>query len=135
MIYVKIYGRIILLADYRLYIYYKAKQKGIHGSRKDFGMENQTGIKKIVLEEIRNLAKKHHIKKVILFGSRARGDYHRASDIDLAVCGGNIPLFALDVDDDTSTPLKYDVVNLEQHVDEKLLNSIKTEGLILYEEI
>ena len=28
--------------------------------------------------------------KVVLFGSRARGDYYRASDIDLAAHGGNI---------------------------------------------
>ena len=33
---------------------------------------------------------KHQVEKVILFGSRARGDYGRASDIDLAVYGGNI---------------------------------------------
>ena len=49
-----------------------------------------TGIKKIVLREIRELAEKHQAKKVILPGSRARGDYGRASDIDLAVYGGNI---------------------------------------------
>lgn len=36
------------------------------------------------------LAEKYNIEKVILFGSRARGDYKRASDIDLAVQGGDI---------------------------------------------
>jgi predicted nucleotidyltransferase len=45
---------------------------------------------------------------VILFGSRSRGDYQRASDIDLAVSGGDITGFALDVDEETSTPLKYE---------------------------
>ncbi len=47
----------------------------------------QTGIREQVLEEIRDLAEKYHLKKVILFGSRARGDYRRTSDIDLAVTG------------------------------------------------
>lgn len=58
------------------------------------GMEEKpmedTGIKRIVLREIRELAEKHQAEKVILPGSRARGDYGRASDIDLAVSGGNI---------------------------------------------
>ena len=26
-----------------------------------------------------------HIRKVMLFGSRARGDYHKTSDVDLAI--------------------------------------------------
>ena len=44
-----------------------------------------TGIKPKVIEEIRTFARKYNIDKVILFGSRARGDYRRTSDIDLAV--------------------------------------------------
>lgn len=42
-----------------------------------------TGIKEIVIEKIYSIARKNNIKKAILFGSRARGDYKRASDIDL----------------------------------------------------
>lgn len=44
----------------------------------------ETGIKLSVIEEVRKLAKKHDINKVILFGSRARGDFKRTGDIDLA---------------------------------------------------
>lgn len=44
-----------------------------------------TGIKPQVTDEIRNLAYKYNVRKVILFGSRARGDLKRTSDIDLAV--------------------------------------------------
>jgi len=51
----------------------------------------ENGIKSIVIDEIKHLAEKNKIQKVILFGSRARGDFWRASDIDLAVKGGNIP--------------------------------------------
>ena len=46
---------------------------------------NDTGIRKQVIDEIESLAKRHKSEKVILFGSRARGDYKRTSDIDLAV--------------------------------------------------
>lgn len=93
------------------------------------------GIKKVVMEEICDLARKNHVKKVILFGSRARGDYQRASDIDLAVSGGDITSFALDVEEETSTPLKYDVVNLDRRIKTELLESIEKEGIVLYEEI
>ena len=97
-------------------------------------MEN-TGIKPIVIQEIRALAQKYKIEKVILFGSRARGDYKRTSDIDLASSGGDFNRFALDVDEETSTLLKYDIVNLDGVVQEELRHSIESEGKILYEKI
>lgn len=95
----------------------------------------QTGIKEIVIEELIGLAKKHNIKEMILFGSRAVGDYGRASDIDLAVRGGDICRFALDVEEETSTPLRYDMVDLDGNVQEDLKIAIKTEGVVLYEKI
>ena len=93
------------------------------------------GIKEDVIREIVELAKKHNLKKVILFGSRARGDFQRASDIDLAVSGGNVSMFALDVEEETSTLLEFDVVNLDLDLQEKLLESIKKEGMVLYEKV
>lgn len=53
-----------------------------------------TGIKPEVIREIRDLARTYGVEKVVLFGSRARGDYHRVSDIDLAIMGGNKAAFA-----------------------------------------
>ena len=47
-----------------------------------------TGIRENVIQEIIQLAQKNDVEKVILFGSRARGDYKERSDIDLAFCGG-----------------------------------------------
>lgn len=98
-------------------------------------MNYNSGINEKVLEEIRNLAQKYEIEKVILFGSRARGDYHTTSDIDLATIGGNHVRFALDVDEYTSTLLKYDIINLDGPVQDELRDSIKKEGIILYEKI
>ena len=43
---------------------------------------NASGIHANVIEEIIVLAKKYQIDKVILFGSRARGDFRKTSDID-----------------------------------------------------
>ena len=94
-----------------------------------------TGIKENVITEIVELAQKYDLQKVILFGSRARGDFQRASDIDLAVSGGNVAMFAVDVEEETSTLLEFDVVNLDLDLQEKLLESIKKEGLVLYEKV
>lgn len=94
-----------------------------------------TGIKSQVIQEIQELARKHGIVKVILFGSRARGDYKRTSDIDLAVEGGKFERFALDVTEETSTLLKYDIVNLDREVEQQLRESIKKEGQLIYEKV
>ena len=62
----------------------------------------QTGIKQQVINEICELAQKYNVEQVLLFGSRSRGDYKRTSDIDLAVRGGDIDRFALDVEEETA---------------------------------
>ena len=93
------------------------------------------GIKATVIRQISALAKKHHIQKVILFGSRARGDFRRASDIDLAVQGGNVCRFRLDVEEETHTLLTFDVVDLCSDLSPELREAISKEGVLLYEEI
>lgn len=95
----------------------------------------ETGIREQVIYEICSLAQKYNIQKVILFGSRARGDYRRTSDIDLAVQGGEFERFALDVDEETSTLLKYDIIDLSRELQPELLESIQKEGIIIYEKI
>ncbi|WP_418490241.1 nucleotidyltransferase family protein [Frisingicoccus sp.] len=81
------------------------------------------------------MADRYKIHRVILFGSRARGDYHKTSDIDLAVSGGDIVSFTIDVDEETYTLLNFDVVNLDGPVQEELRESIEKEGIIIYEKI
>lgn len=94
-----------------------------------------TGIKQEVINEICHIAKKHQVSKVVLFGSRARGTYQRASDIDLAVLGGDFDSFVVEIKEETSTLLDFDIVDLEQNLQDKLLQSIEKEGVMLYEEI
>lgn len=93
------------------------------------------GLRDPLIEEITDLAKKHGLSSVTLFGSRARGDYHPRSDIDLAVSGGDYARFALDVDEETSTLLMFDVVNLDGAVQPELLESIRREGRQLYAKV
>lgn len=91
------------------------------------------GISEAVMREITEIAKRNQIQEIILFGSIARGDYNRTSDIDLAVTGGNISGFAVSIEEETSTLLEYDIVDLDKPVSEELLKSIRDEGKILYE--
>ena len=72
---------------------------------------NDTGIRPEVIEEIRNLAQKYDIEKVILFGSRARGDFRRTSDIDIA---------CHDQDLQYHTPEEY--LSLHPHLTQTLQN-------------
>jgi len=42
---------------------------------------------KIVKRFINLIVKKFNLKKIIIFGSFARGDYHKGSDLDLIIVG------------------------------------------------
>ena len=87
------------------------------------------------MEEIRDLAQKHGVSRIILFGSRARGDYKRTSDIDLAVAGGDFERFVLDINEETSTLLGFDIVNLDREMQSELRDSITREGKVIYEKV
>ncbi len=93
------------------------------------------GLKKELLGQIQAIAEKNGVEKVILFGSRARGDHNRTSDIDLAVSGGNAAGFAADIEEETATLLEYDIVDLAKPVNRDLLESIRKEGKVLYEKV
>ena len=99
------------------------------------GKAEKTGIREQVLNEIIDFAKRYDVKKVVLFGSRARGDFKRTSDIDLAVYGGNVDRFALDVNEETSTLLQFDIVDADRKMQPELRESIEKEGVVLYEKI
>ena len=71
----------------------------------------------------------------IVFGSRARGDFKRTSDIDIAASGGDFDRFALDVDEEKSTLLEFDIVDLDRDMQDALRESIRREGKILFEKV
>ncbi len=92
------------------------------------------GIRAEVMEEIIKTAQNNKIKKLIIFGSRARGDFKETSDIDIAVSGGDFDVFVQDMEE-TSTLLKFDLIDLDGPIENNLLESIRREGRIIYEEI
>ena len=86
-----------------------------------------------LMTEIIETARECGIKRLILFGSRARGDNLPRSDIDLAVEGGNADLFRYRLDETVRTLLKFDVVDLSTLADGAFLESIRREGVTIYE--
>ena len=94
-----------------------------------------TGVSERVLESIIDSAKKNGIRKLCLFGSRARGDHDGKSDIDLAVYDGNVELFKLDIDEKAPTLLMFDVVDMKRTSSEELKEIVEREGIVLYEEV
>lgn len=86
--------------------------------------------------EIQALGNKYSVEKIVLFGSRARGDHEERSDIDLAIFpGGDFSQegqFASEVEE-LSTLLKIDLVFVTSLVDKDLLADISRQGVVLYE--
>ena len=88
---------------------------------------------KNIAAEIISLAQFHKIKKVVLFGSRAKGTNSERSDIDIAVSGGNFLSFAYDVDEKINTLLEFDVVNLDKKLEPNFRAEIEKYGVLIYE--
>lgn len=97
--------------------------------------ETNYGLKKAVLSSIIHTGITYGLEKMILFGSRARGDYKARSDIDLAVCGGKVEAFEATLDEVCPTLLTFDVINLNKPIQKELLQSIQKEGVVIYEKI
>ena len=49
--------------------------------------------------------------------------------------GGDFIRFMLDVNEETSTLLKFDIINLDEEIQGELRKAIKKEGRIVYEEV
>ena len=94
-----------------------------------------TGLKSIVINELIDLAKKYNIQKLILFGSRARGTFYEKSDIDIAISGGDKTSFSFDVNENVSTLLEFDIIDLDKNIQKKLRASIEKDGIVIYEKL
>ena len=80
------------------------------------------------------LAKRYGAKRLVLFGSRARGDNRYNSDIDLAVYGmpeNNRSEFWLECEE-LPTLLKFDIVHIKDGMNPVFLENIKKDGVELY---
>lgn len=86
--------------------------------------------------QLASLARRHGAKRLVLFGSRARGNNRERSDIDLAVYGmppANQSAFWLDAEE-LPTLLKLDIVHVLPGMDPDFLRNIEKDGVTLYAE-
>mgnify|MGYP005785285475 FL=1 len=80
------------------------------------------------------LARKYGARRLVLFGSRARGNHRPRSDIDLAVYDmpvENRGAFWLEAEE-LPTLLKLDLVHISPGMDPAFLHNIEKDGVTLY---
>lgn len=98
--------------------------------------EKHSNLPERIESDLTALAERYGISKIVLFGSRARGDNGSKSDVDIAVFGCNdFSSFSLDVDDEVQTLLKFDIVNMDEKVSDELRDAIQRDGVVIYEKI
>ena len=86
-----------------------------------------------VIKEITAFAKENSIIKIVLFGSRARGDHTERSDVDLAVYGGDFDSFYWNIKEKIHSLLSFDVVDMNSRVTEELKKENERDGVVIYE--
>ena len=84
--------------------------------------------------KLADLAARYGAQRLVLYGSRARGDFHARSDVDLAVYGmpekqrGSFSVEA----EDLPTLLKLDIVHISENIEPAFLQNIEKDGVTLY---
>ena len=98
------------------------------------------GLKESTINKIISVFAKHpKIEKVLLYGSRAKGNYRNGSDIDLTLIGDELSysyLSNIELDiDDLFLPYSFDISILKDIDNPDLVEHINRVGVVLYEKI
>jgi uncharacterized protein len=98
------------------------------------------GLKKNTIERIKSVFSGHpQIDQVIIYGSRAKGNYRNGSDIDLTIKGEAVTLSELmkiETElDDLLLPYKIDLSLLHKINDAEVIDHIKRVGVVFYEKL
>ena len=96
------------------------------------------GLKESTIEAIKGVFSGHpQICQVIIYGSRAKGNYRNGSDIDLTIKGEAVTLSELmkieNELDDLLLPYKIDLSLLHKINDPGLIDHIKRVGAVFFE--
>ena len=86
-----------------------------------------------IYRQLSYLGKKYGASKIVLFGSRARGDNRERSDIDIAVFSmaeNNQALFENDIQE-LPTLVDFDIIFVTENTDKRLLDNIEKDGIVL----
>ena len=96
------------------------------------------GLKEITIARINAVFTGHpQVEQVLLYGSRAKGNYRNGSDIDLTIKGETVTLSELmkiETElDDLLLPYKIDLSLLHKINDPDLIDHIKRVGAVFYD--
>ncbi len=95
------------------------------------------GLPPATLEKLRSVFSRHDaIERVLIYGSRAKGNYHPGSDIDLTLLGREIPFSEFlrmeDEIDDLMLPYTVDLSQYRQIANPDLREHIDRVGVEIY---
>ncbi len=94
-------------------------------------LSSRTGIPEAVLTQIAS-AGRRFATRVVLFGSRARGDHRPRSDMDIAFYGTDTGYLAFaESMEQLPTLLEFDCVHITDHTSPELIHNIQKEGIPL----
>lgn len=82
------------------------------------------------LNKIVQTLRSAHVKKAVLFGSRAKGTHKHGSDVDIAVIGDEKRVFYT-LNEETNLPYFFDVINMEEIVSQNLREHIQRVGKVI----
>ncbi len=89
-----------------------------------------------IIKIVQVFAKYDNVSRVVLYGSRAKGDYRPGSDIDLTIIGEELNLSLLNkisIDlDDLLLPYTFDISIFRQISNSDLIEHIKRVGKVFY---
>lgn len=91
-----------------------------------------------VLEQIRQIAVKYNVKKIVLFGSRARGNHSSVSDYDIAVFAKGLSVLdqarLWSEVEEIDTLKKIDLTFVDEQIMDEFRKNINKDGVIIYEQ-
>lgn len=102
-------------------------------------MTDRFGLKEPTIEKIRSVfANYPQVEKVVLYGSRAKGNYKLSSDIDLTLLGGedltsDVLCRIIGEIDDLLLPYTIDLSIFHQISDSDVIDHIRRVGVVFYE--
>ncbi len=99
------------------------------------------GLSAKALEEIRSaFLQCPKIEKVMLYGSRAKGNYRNGSDIDITLMGEGLTLHnsvypLMDIFEESFLPYSFDISIFKDIENKNLVEHIERVGKVLYERV
>jgi len=101
-------------------------------------MQTDFGLKESDLSEINKFIKAFpEIEQVLIFGSRAKGNFKHGSDIDLALLGKKLKIetslkLSYLLNEETNMPYQFDILNFHTISEPALIQHINRVGIKIY---